>query len=310
MVYKGYSGIFWSKGQWCILIVMKTLREYIDDARERKVAIGHFNISDPTGLEGIFEAAKELDLPVIIGLSEGERDFVGVKNAGDLVRNLREKFDYPIFLNADHTHSFEKIKEAVEAGFDAVLFDAGKLPIEENIQKTKEVVEWVRATKPGVLIEAELGYIGSSSTIMTEIPEGAAVNKEDLTDPEIAARFVKETGVDLLAPAVGNLHGMFKNAPNPDLDIERVAALRDATGIPMVLHGGSGIKNEDFIAAIQNGISIIHINTEIRLAWRQGMEKALKEKPDEVTPYKLLIESKEAVKKVVLERLRLFNGIK
>ena len=166
----------------------------------------------------------------------------------------------------------------------------------------------MRSARPEVLIEAELGYIGSSSVIMDAIPEGAAVKKEDLTDPAIAARFVRETGVDLLAPAVGNLHGMFKNAPNPDLDIARIATLRDAVGIPMVLHGGSGIKNDDFIAAIQNGISIVHINTEIRLAWRQGMERALREKPDEVTPYKLLSDSVEAVKRVVTERLTLFNG--
>lgn len=289
---------------------MKTLREYVEDAKQRKVAIGHFNISDLAGLKGIVEAAKKLDLPVIIGLSEGEREAVGAKNAACLVRNLREQYDHPIFLNADHTHSFEKIKEAVEAGFDAVLFDAGKLSLEENIEKTKEVVAWVRATRPEVLIEAELGYIGSSSTIMTEVPEGAAVRKEDLTDPDIAARFVKETGVDLLAPAVGNLHGMFKNAPNPDLDIDRIAALSDDTGVPLVLHGGSGIKNDDFVAAIASGISIVHINTEIRLAWRQGMEKALREKPDEVTPYKLLIDSMDEVKKVVSERLKLFNGIK
>ena len=298
---------------------MKTLREYIEDAKQRKVAIGHFNISDLAGLKGIFDEVRELSAqggsalggkpPVIIGLSEGERGFVGAKNAADLVRNLREQYDYPIFLNADHTHSMEKIKEAVEAGFDAVLFDAGKLPLEENIQKTKEVVEWVRATRPEVLVEAELGYIGSSSTIMEGIPEGAAVNKEDLTKPEDAARFVKETGIDLLAPAVGNLHGMFKDAPNPNLDIQLVARLRDATGIPLVLHGGSGIKDEDFIAAIQNGISIVHINTEIRLAWRQGMEKALREQPEEVTPYKLLASSVEAVKKVVQKRLNLFNTI-
>ncbi|AKM77749.1 MAG: Ketose-bisphosphate aldolase, class-II [Candidatus Wolfebacteria bacterium GW2011_GWE1_48_7] len=288
---------------------MKTLREYIEDARKRKVAIGHFNISDLAGLGGIFEAARELELPVIIGVSEGEREAVGTKNAADLVRNLREQYDYPIFINADHTHSLEKIKEAVEAGFDAVLFDAGKLSLEENIEKTKEVVAWVRATRPEVLIEAELGYIGSSSTIMTEVPEGAAVNKEELTDPEVAARFVRETGVDLLAPAVGNLHGMFKNAPNPDLDIDRIAALRDTAEVPMVLHGGSGIKNGDFIAAIQNGISIVHINTEIRLAWRKGMERALAEKPEEVTPYKLLLDSKDEVRRVVAERMRLFNGM-
>lgn len=288
---------------------MKTLREYIEDAKQRKVAIGHFNISDLAGLKGIFEAARELDLPVLIGVSEGEREAVGTKNAADLVRNLREQHKYPIFINADHTHSFEKIQEAVNAGFDAVLFDAGKLSLEENIEKTKEVVAWVRATRPEVLIEAELGYIGSSSTIMTDIPEGAAVNKEDLTDPEVAARFVRETGVDLLAPAVGNLHGMFKNAPNPDLDIDRIAALRDTAGVPMVLHGGSGIKDSDFIAAIQNGISIVHINTEIRLAWRKGMERSLAERPDEVTPYKLLSNSTDEVKKVVKERLALFNNM-
>ena len=289
---------------------MKTLREYIEDAKQRRVAIGHFNISDLAGLKGIFEAARELNLPVIIGLSEGERDAVGTKNAVDMVRNLREQYDYPIFLNADHTHSLEKIKEAVNAGFDAVLFDAGKLPFEENMAKTKEVVEWVRKTRPEVLVEAELGYLGTSSTILKEVPEGAAIKLEDLTKPEEAKRFVQETGIDLLAPAVGNIHGMFKDAPNPNLFIERIAELRDAAGIPMVLHGGSGIRNEDFIAAIQNGISIVHINTEIRLAWRQGMERALKKKPEEVTPYKLLLGPIEDIKKVVAGRLKLFNGMR
>ena len=288
---------------------MKTLREYIEDAKLRKVAIGHFNISDLAGLKGIFEAAKELDLPVIIGLSEGERDFVGTKNAADMVRNLREQYGYPIFINADHTHSLEKIQEAVNAGFDAVLFDAGKLPFEENIAKTKEVVEWVKKTRPEVLVEAELGYLGTSSTILKEVPEGAAIKLEDLTKPEEAKRFVQETGIDLLAPAVGNIHGMFKDAPNPNLFIERIAELRVAAGVPMVLHGGSGIRDEDFIAAIQNGIAIVHINTEIRLAWRQGMERALSEKPDEVTPYKLLLGPIEEVKKVITERSKLFNGI-
>lgn len=287
---------------------MKTLREYIADARERKTAIGHFNISDLTGLKGIFESAKELDLPVIIGLSEGECEAVGTKNAADLVRNLREQYDYPIFINADHTHSLEKIQEAVNAGFDAVLFDAGKLPLEENIIQTKQVVDWVRSVRPEVLVEAELGYLGTSSTILKEIPEGAAIKLEDLTTPEDAKRFVRETGVDLLAPAVGNIHGMFKDTPNPNLFIDRIAELRDAVGIPMVLHGGSGIRNEDFVAAIQNGIAIVHINTEIRLAWRRGVEKALREKPEEVTPYKLLLDSIEEIKKVVAERLKLFNG--
>lgn len=138
-----------------------------------------------------------------------------------------------------------------------------------------------------------------------------------MTKPEDAARFVKETGIDLLAPAVGNIHGMlarrseseggFKFTPNPALDIERIKELRQAAGIPLVLHGGSGIIDSDFTKAIDAGISIIHINTEIRLAWRQGIEKALKENPEEIVPYKILPYAVGEIKKNVDKRLRLFN---
>jgi fructose-bisphosphate aldolase class II len=292
---------------------MKTLREIIQDAEKNKIAIGHFNISDLVALKAIFEAAKNLQLPVIIGVSEGEREFIGTKQIAALVKSLREEFNYPIFLNADHTRSLEKIKEAVEAGFDAVIFDGANLPFEENIKKTKEVVEYVKrvsaSRRTDILVEGELGYIGTSSTILKEIPEGAAIKKEDLTKPEDAARFVKETGIDLFAPAVGNIHGMFKDAPNPDLDIERIKKIREAAGVPLVLHGGSGIKDSDFLAAIDAGISTIHINTEIRLAWRTGMEKTLKEKPDEIIPYKLIPSAVEEIKKAVKNRLKLFSKI-
>jgi len=299
----------------------KTLREYISEAENKKVAIGHFNISDIAGLKAIFSAAYEIgstsspdksfdqQIPVIIGVSEGEANFIGHKQAAALVKSLREEYDFPIFINADHHKSLESIKKAIDAGFDAVLFDAGKLSLEENILKTKEVVNCVKFSGKNIIVEGELGYIGSSSVILEGIPEGANVNKEDLTKSEDAARFVKETGVDLLAPAVGNIHGMFKNMPNPAIDIERIKALREAAGIPMVLHGGSGITDSDFIKAIDAGIGIIHINTEIRLAWRQGIEKAIKENPNEIVPYKILPFAVEEVKKVVSQRLKLFNKI-
>lgn len=286
---------------------MEKLRDILGG--QRAGAIGHFNISDSVGLRAIVEGARELDVPVLIGTSEGERKFLGPRQAAALVRSLREELQYPVYLNADHTHSLEKIKEAVEAGYDAVLFDGGKLPLEENIRATKEVVAYVRSVNPDIVVEGELGYIGSSSEILSGVPEGAAMKPEDLTSPEDAARFVRETGVDLLAPAVGNLHGMFADAPNPRLDIERIKAIKAAVGIPLVLHGGSGILDEDFRLAIAAGISIIHINTEIRLAWRKGIESALASHANEVVPYKLLQGSFDGVKGVVKQRLALFSGI-
>jgi len=288
---------------------MKTLRQIIKEAEQSRTAIGHFNISECVALKGIFKAAQELNLPVIIGLSEGEQNFFGTKNAALIIKNLRQEFNWPIFINSDHTKSLEKIKEAVEAGFDSVHFDGGKLPFEENIKKTKEVVEYAKSINPNILVEAELGYLGASSMILKEIPKGVAIKEEDLTKPEQAAQFVKETGVDLLAPAVGNIHGMFKNAPNPHIDLARIGKIKELAGMPLVLHGGSGIRDEEFIKAIDAGISIVHINTEIRLAWRQGMEKALMENPEEITPYKILLTTIEEIKKATERRMRLFGRI-
>lgn len=291
----------------------KTLRQVIEEASDKKVAIGHFNISDLAGLKAIFGAAKELGVPVIIGVSEGEREFIGVRQAAALVKSLREEYDYPIYLNADHTYSLEKVKEATHAGFDSVIFDGAKLPFAENVAKTKEVVDYVKseAQKQGrdILVEGELGYIGTSSKILKELPAGAALTPEMFTKPEEAAQFVKETGIDLLAPAVGNIHGMLGVGMDPALDTLRIAAIRGACGIPLVLHGGSGSKDEEFVKSAQNGMAIIHINTEIRKAWREGMDASLKNNPDEVTPYKLLAGSVDAVKAVVLNRLKLFSGL-
>ncbi|MDP3956478.1 MAG: class II fructose-bisphosphate aldolase [bacterium] len=298
---------------------MKTLREYIAEAVAKKIAIGHFNISDVAALHGIFSAAKDLGLPVIIGVSEGEREFLGAREAAALIKSLRDEYDYPIFLNADHTYSFEKIKEAVAAGFDMVIFDGAKLSLEDNITRTKEVAQYVKEKTNGlVLVEGELGYIGTSSKVLEAIPEGAAVMKEQFTKPAEAAKFVKETGVDMLAPAVGNIHGMFipsgveglpEHGYDPDLDIELISKIRAACGVPLVLHGGSGTKDEQFIAAAEAGMAIIHINTELRVAWKNAMEATLKNNPDEVATYRLLTPSEKAVSAVVKNRLKLFSRL-
>jgi fructose-bisphosphate aldolase class II len=286
---------------------MKFLIETIRKAESSGVAVGHFNISDISGLKGIFEAAYGLKVPVIIGLSDGERNFVGARQAVALVRSLREQYSLPIFTNADHVRTLELAKEAAEAGFDAVMFDAGDLPFEENIKKTKEAVEAVKSINREILVEGEIGYIGGHSSLMN--PGEFEIKEENLVKPEEAEKFVKETGVDLLAPAVGNVHGMFKNAPLPNLDIERIKRIKEAVSVPLVLHGGSGLRDEDFKSAISAGVSVIHVNTEIRLAWRRAIEESLKNNSEEIAPYKVLPPAVEAVGKVVEERLKLFNKL-
>ncbi|MDO8659705.1 MAG: class II fructose-bisphosphate aldolase [Candidatus Parcubacteria bacterium] len=284
---------------------MKTLWEYIKEAEEHGTAIGHFNISNLEAFHGIYKAAKELNVPVIIGLSEGEEDFVGRNEAIGLIKEVKEKENFPIFLNADHHYSFERVKLAVDAGFDAVIYDGANLSFEENVKITKQCVDYVKSVNKDVLVEAELGYIGSGSNIKDVIPEGAGI----LTKPEEAQKFVEMTGIDMLAPSVGSIHGIVKSG-KPHINGELVAEIQKATGVLLVLHGGSGLRDIDFINAIKAGISIIHINTEIRVAYDEALKKSLAEHPDEIAPYKILQPAVDAIYEVVLNRLKLFNGIK
>lgn len=288
---------------------METLRQIIARADEGKIAIGHFNISNLEGFWGVVRAAKDLSQSVIIGLSEGERDFVGLRQARALVDSAREEFDQLIFLSADHTSSFERAKEAIESGFDLIVFDRSELSLEDNIAETKKCVEYARSVDSEILIEGELGYIGKSSKMLDELPAGVAVDESSITKPEEAEKFVKETGVDLFSPAVGNIHGMLKNAKNPRLFIERIKEIREATGVPLVLHGGSGLADEDFVAAIKAGMAIIHINTELRIAYKQALVESLQESPEEIAPYKYLKSPILAVKQATEKRLRLFSRL-
>jgi len=288
---------------------MKTLKQYILEAEKKGIAIGHFNISNLETLRGIFNSAKKLGVPVIIGTAEGEQNFIGTKQAVALVKSLREEYDYPIFLNADHHYSFDKVKEAVDAGYDAVIFDATGMSFEENIKVTKQCVDYAKSVNPDILIEAELGFIGSSSKVLEGIPEGVKITEEFLTKPEEAKRFVAETGVDMLAPAVGNIHGMLKGGKDPALNIKRIKEIKEAVGIPMVLHGASGNSAEDIKAAISAGMSVVHINTEIRVAFRKALVKSLQENPDEVAPYKYMKDPIKAVENIIEEKLKLFSNL-
>ena len=287
---------------------MDSLRDLLMKSQETGVAIGHFNICDLVLLKAVFDAARELNVPVLVGLSEGERAFVGTRQIAAFVRSLREEFDYPIFLNADHTHSLAKGVEAAKAGFDSIVFDLSALPFDENVRQTKQAVEALKAINPSMLVEGEIGDIGSGS----EIHESSPDLKKGLSTPEQAKQFVEGTGVDILAPAVGNMHGMLRSMVEGEtkkhLDIERITAIKRAAGVFLTLHGGSGTDDGDFRKAIAAGINIIHINTELRIAWRKGLERGLAEQPNEVVPYKILPSAVDSVQHAVASRLRLFNG--
>lgn len=292
----------------CYNFCMKSLRQHIAEAKENHVAIGHFNVSTLDGIWAVADAAKELNLPVIIGVSEGERDYVGVRQAALVVESIRKDRGQAIFLNADHTYSFDRVKEAIDAGFDAAIFDGAQLSFEENVAQAKRCVEYARASGRDVIIEGELGFIGTSSKILDAIPDGAVVGDAAMTTPEDAARFVQETGVDLLAPAVGNIHGVVKGG-DPALNIGRVGEITAACGVPLVLHGASGNSAADIQGAIKAGVSIVHVNTELRIAYRSGLLKAFSDNPDEIAPYKYLKSAKLAMQKVVEEKLKIASGI-
>ena len=286
---------------------MKSLKEYIEWAGEKQIAIGHFNVSDSEGFKAVVESARELDVPVVIGVSEKERSFLGVAEIRVLVQVEKDKGE-PVFLNADHTYSVEASKEAIDAHFDSVIIDGAEKPFFENVMMTKEVVAYAKknppAGGPDMLVEGELGFIGSGSMFRDEIPEG--VSEKTQTTPEDAEKFIAETGVDLFAPSVGNVHGLVRSG-EPKLNIKRIKDIAKVIKVPMVLHGASGNTDEEVLEAINAGIRMVHINTELRVAYKKGIKKGLSS--DELAPYKFMAEGVAEMKKIVIAKLKLFNKI-
>jgi fructose-bisphosphate aldolase, class II len=288
-------------------MAIPSLRQSFQTLGERHRALGHFNFSDLVVLKAVADTARQLDVPVVVGVSEGEREFVGVRQAAALVKSLREEYGQPIYLNADHTHSLEKSLEAARAGFDSIVFDLSQLPFEENARQTKQAVEALKSVNPNIIVEAEVGYIGSSSTIHDAKPQ----HLDPLTTPEQAKQFVDETKIDAFAPSVGTTHGMLKamltGKESKHLDLNRIREIKAATNVFLTLHGGSGTDRKELAGGVEAGLNLIHINTELRVAWRRGIEKALASKPDEVTPYKLLPEAYDDVAAIVKSLLELVS---
>lgn len=294
-------------------MTMGSLNEILRRAAKDGWATGHFNTSTLEQMRVICRVCKELGSPAIIGTSEGEREHIGLYEAVALRQALRHEFGIPVFLNADHSKSVGSAKAAIEVGYDSVHIDLSNLPFAENVKGTKEIVEYARSHDSGIMnhesrisVEGELGYLRGESKIQKEKIE---VRPEDYTYPQPAAEFVEKTGVDRLAIAVGNVHGISLN--EPALDIERIRAIRQSVPefCALVLHAGSGIPHDQIRAAIAAGIANIHINTDIRVAFVGGLREHMEAHPDETTPYKLFPEAEEAMAKVIREKLELFGSV-
>jgi len=249
--------------------------------------LGQFNISNLETLRGIVQAAQKLKSPVLIGASEGESRFLGLRQTVALVKAFQQETGLPVFLNLDHEKSFEYIKDAVKTGYDAVHFDGSELPLQENIKRTKELVKI--AAKKGTLVEGEVGVIGG-----------------ELTDPKEAQKFIQETEVNSLAINIGTWHGAGEKT---GINFQRLEEInKKAESVFLVLHGGSGVPDSHVKKAIGLGIVKININTELRVAYTNALKTAFRANPEETTPYKYLIQAVEAVQRVVEEKIKLFGS--
>ena len=262
------------------------LKEILKKAQKGKYAIGQFNFSTLDQLRGILAGAKNLQAPIILGTSEGELNYIGLEEAVALVEISKNKYGVKAFLNLDHGKNLDLIKKCVDYGFSAVHFDGSTLPLEKNTEYAKTIVEY--AHKKGVLVEGEIESIGQEGQVSLEDVE----------------KFIRETGVDSIALSVGNIHGMHKKVK---LDFKRLKEVSKIKSF-IVLHGGSGISRSQIRKAIKLGVVKININTELRVAWKQGFLKVLKEK--EIKPYKIVPIVEKNVQKKVEEKIKLFGGNK
>ncbi len=299
-----------------------TMKEILEEARKGKYGVGAFNINNMEFLQGIVEAAEEEKSPAIIAVSEGAMKYAGVEYLYAMVKVAADKVSVPIALHLDHGKHWDKIVLAIRNGFTSVMIDASDKPFDENVAMTRKVVDLAHAV--GVTVEAELGRLAGVEDIVN-VDEKEAI----LTNPDDAKRFVELTEVDALAVAVGTSHGAYKFKGKPKLDIDRIRKISELVGIPLVLHGASGVipeivelatkygaklpgakgvPDDQIKLAIEAGICKINIDTDLRLAFLAAVRRELTEKPENFDPRKYLGPGREMVKEVVKRKMRLFGS--
>ena len=273
-------------------------KEMLNKARDDGRVIYHFNINNLEWAKIILEKCNEMNTSVIIGVSEGAIRYMGgYRVVSSLVRSLIIDLDINIdvCLHLDHGSSFESCKNAIDAGFTSVMIDASKLPLEDNIKETKKVVDY--AHSKGVMVEAELGHVGGM-----EDDVKASILLADFDD---CLRFVKETGIDSLAPAIGTVHGIYKGELN--INYELIEKLRNNIDIPLVMHGGSGLSHDILKRAIRKGITKINVNSDIQYVWHEAVKEFIKNNPDVYDPRKVIYSGKDAMNKFIEDKINILD---
>ena len=277
-----------------------SMTEMLKKANAESYAVGQFNLNNLEFTQAILQAAEAEKSPVILGVSEGAARYMGgFKTVVKMVEGLMEdyKTTVPVAIHLDHGSSYEKCKEAIDAGFTSVMIDASHGPFEENIEITSKVVEY--AHSKGVSVEAELGVVGGQEDDV--VADGVIY-----ADPKECEELVQRTGIDCLAPALGSVHGPYKGEPN--LGFKEMEEINKTAGVPLVLHGGTGIPTKDIQKAISFGTAKVNVNTENQIASAKVVRQVLAEKPNEYDPRKYLGPARDAIKETVIGNMREFGS--
>lgn len=278
--------------------MLVNMKRMLEEAKDGKYAVAHFNINNLEWTRFILEENQALNVPVILGVSEGAAKYMGgykliVHMVSDLIDYLN--ITVPVAVHLDHGSSYEVCKEAIDAGFTSVMIDASKYDLDENIRITKSVVDY--AKEKNVSVEAEVGHVGGS--------EDGVVSGILYAEVDDCVRFVSETGVDFLAPALGSVHGLYHGEPK--LAFDRMEEIKNKCNVPLVLHGGSGIYDEQIRKAIDCGICKLNINTELQQAWTLGVREKLNSDSEVYDPRKVIKAGEENLKKAIREKVELLN---
>lgn len=277
-----------------------TLKKVLKEANELNMAIGAFNTHNLEMLPAIIKAASKQKTPVIIQTSIGTANYIGHKNLVAVCKSLADEYGVDVVLHLDHAKDYDEIRKAIDAGFSSVMFDGSSLPLKENILGTKRVVAY--AEKYGVSVEAELGTVGGTE-------DGVAVSQDEVryTDPQDAVEFVKQTGIDALAVAIGTNHGQYKS--KTEISFTQLEKIKEAVDIPLVIHGGTGVKEEDVQKVIDLGIRKFNVGTELLVGWNKKSKECYDEHKENISNRENVVPCLDVINEIVERKIHLFKNL-